>query len=141
MKYLHCEYILDLGEIIARYACLMNIQALVFIIFSLFLGPREVCYGEVGCFPLRSYCGEDIFLPQPPEHIDTTFLLYTANQTGQAITYHMRRAQFFNRGFNSSLETKIIIHGFIYSANGAGITDIRDAFLAQVSRISMLNLY
>ena len=100
--------------------------------YHFYVGSPEVCYGEVGCFPLRSYCGEDIFLPQPPEHIDTTFLLYTSNQTGQAITYHMSGAQFSNRGFDSSLDTKIVIHGFVYSANGAGITDIRDGFLAQV---------
>ena len=99
----------------------------------LFLGSREVCYGEVGCFALRSYCGEDIYLPQSPDQIGTTFSLYTSSRTAsQAITYHMTQAQFSARGFDSSRDTKIIIHGFIHSANGAGITDIRDALLAQV---------
>ena len=92
-----------------------------------------VCYCEVGCFALRSYCHEDIYLPESPEEIGTKFLLYiSGGGPRKEITYNMDEAEFIDRGFDSSRATKIVIHGFTSSANDDGIRDIKDAFLAHV---------
>ena len=103
----------------------------------LYLGCRSgnggfCCYLEVGCFYLRNDC-ERKKLPESPEEIGTTFLLYTSNRlANQVITYHMTEAQFAERGFDQLRDTKIVIHGFRSSAHNAGLTDIRDAFIMQV---------
>ena len=100
----------------------------------LLLGPSKVCFCEVGCFALRSYCKEDIYLPESPEKIQTKFSLYTSSskENSREITNHMEEAEFAESGFDSSRATKVVIHGFMSSANHAGIIDIRDEFLAQV---------
>ena len=100
---------------------------------GLFNWRSKVCYDELGCFSKRSYCNENLrsLLPEPPEQLDTRFLLYT-NLAFEQITYDMTRNDFQNLGFDSTRETKVFIHGFIDSVNGREVAVVRDALIAKV---------
>ena len=93
------------------------------------------CYTGLGCFTKRSECGEGYFslLPESPDAIKTSFVLFTSphgTDDGNNISYNMSKNEFLNSGFDVSRETKIIIHGFIDSADG--MERIKDAFLSKV---------
>ena len=96
------------------------------------------CFDELGCFPNRAECGEDrtSLLPESPEKIKTQFLLFTSpsQRSGNVLTYNMNENEFLNAGFDPAHPTKFVIHGFINSADSVAIEDIKDAFLAVVSK-------
>lgn len=95
---------------------------------------REVCYDIVGCFPMpRSQISPLKKPPQPPEAVDTKFLLLTKNTLSKNITHLLKygdqQKSLIDVNFNYSLPTKVIVHGFKGSGQDRGALDISTALL------------
>jgi hypothetical protein len=97
-----------------------------------------VCYKYVGCFdnfPPFDNAGLD--LPQPPEEIGTEFVLYTRRNwnTSKHLNYTSLtsvRSSFYN----SSAETKFIVHGFTSSIKTMWLHEMKNALLQKVIFLS-----
>jgi hypothetical protein len=109
-------------------AVLANLLVLVCLID--YVNCRDVCYEGYGCFTDKAPFGgvsqrPFALLPDRPERINTKFTLYNRKsmKLGQAIN-----SKLFN-GFNASLSTKFIIHGFLHHGNKEWILAMKDAIL------------
>ncbi|CAF1294254.1 unnamed protein product [Rotaria sordida] len=94
-------------------------------------GLKNVCYDEYGCFTSGPPFGLTLqrpiaLLPDPPEVIDTRFLLYTRQSKGkaQAISRHTTLGT-----WDRTKATKILVHGFLDTINSAWWPEMKDAFL------------
>ncbi|CAF0745305.1 unnamed protein product [Didymodactylos carnosus] len=90
----------------------------VFVEIDIF--PRTICYDGYGCFTTaRPFSGTlerpVALLPNSPEKIATSFLLYTRSTIHKGEILH-RQIQNFGH-FASNKKTKIIIHGFLDNSN------------------------
>ena len=76
-----------------------------------------VCYDRVGCFadgPPFSSQASTVFLPESPDDILTTYLMYTRNNVGEEEKLDARRPGNFTRlwpQYSPKRLTKIILHG------------------------------
>ncbi|XP_050532433.1 pancreatic triacylglycerol lipase-like [Daktulosphaira vitifoliae] len=76
---------------------------------------KQICYDAVGCFPVpRSAHSPIVKSPQPPDAVNTKFLLITRqNRTNYSfVTYGDNHSSLKNSNFRPELPTKIIIHGY-----------------------------
>ncbi|XP_030768276.1 uncharacterized protein LOC115891834 isoform X2 [Sitophilus oryzae] len=99
----------------------------------------SVCYEELGCFEASGPFGYLDMLPSKPEEISTKFLMYPARtrrrRSGSApaeipfdkITEAFEWAK---SGFNKSLPTKVLIHGFGSDCGYIWAYEIRSALMA-----------
>ncbi|XP_065226686.1 pancreatic triacylglycerol lipase-like [Planococcus citri] len=98
------------------------------------LRSREVCYDMVGCFPMpRSQISPLKKPPQPPEAVDTKFILLTRNFIETNITnllkYGDNQKSLLDANLDISLPIKLIVHGFKGSGQDRGAIEIATSFL------------
>ncbi|OWF43647.1 inactive pancreatic lipase-related protein 1-like [Mizuhopecten yessoensis] len=96
-----------------------------------FLFTRQVCYQHIGCFsnarPFRNAKG---YLPEPPDHIQTNFLLYTRQNTTHAKSLDpYNNATVTGSHFDSAKNTKVIIHGYRDSGHSHWMQQMVQVFL------------
>ncbi|CAF1415739.1 unnamed protein product [Rotaria sordida] len=94
-------------------------------------GLMNVCYDDYGCFTSGPPFGLTLhrpiaLLPDPPEVIDTRFLLYTRykKDKGQAISRHTTLGT-----WDRTKATKILVHGFLDTINSTWWPEMKNAFL------------
>ncbi|XP_076265251.1 uncharacterized protein LOC143199365 [Rhynchophorus ferrugineus] len=99
----------------------------------------SVCYPELGCFEASGPFGYLDMLPNKPEEINTKFLMYPARtrrrRSGSApaeIPFDKLTEAFewAKSGFNKSLPTKVLIHGFGSDCGYIWAYEIRSALMA-----------
>lgn len=99
----------------------------------------SVCYDGLGCFEASGPFGYLDMLPSKPEEINTRFLLYPARtrqrRSGSApteIPFEKLDEAFVwaKGGFNKSLPTKVLIHGFGSDCGYIWAYEIRSALMA-----------
>ncbi|CAG9772850.1 unnamed protein product [Ceutorhynchus assimilis] len=99
----------------------------------------SICYDELGCFEASGPFGYLDMLPSKPEEINTKFLMYPARnkkrQSGSAPTEVPFEKiddafEWAKGGFNMSLPTKILIHGFGSDCGYIWAYEIRSALMA-----------
>lgn len=98
----------------------------------------SVCYPEVGCFETSGPFGYLDMLPSKPEEIDTKFLMYPGHSKRRsgsppAEIPFANLADAFkwaNQGFNKSLPTKVLIHGFGSGCSHIWVYEMRSALMA-----------
>ncbi|KAK3579098.1 hypothetical protein CHS0354_022117 [Potamilus streckersoni] len=99
-----------------------------------FFWSRNVCYEKVGCFtsayPFTNTKG---LLPQPPEEIDTRFLLFTHRNPHRPVEIRVEDPLPWNqfRHFNRDHQTKVIIHGYFDSSDKHWVGEMVNALLLQ----------
>lgn len=91
----------------------------------------------VGCFPMpRTQISPLKKPPQPPETVDTKFLLLTraslSTNSSHLLKYGDNQKSLIDADFNYSLPTKLIVHGFKGSGQDRGALDISTALLELV---------
>jgi pancreatic triacylglycerol lipase len=102
------------------------------------INAREVCFDDLGCFvDTKPFSGSTqrpvAVLPDTPQKINTSFILYTSRNTpGEFITYSNIPAS-----FNVSLPTKLLVHGFWHDAQRPWVLDMKDALL-NASRMNVI---
>ncbi|KAL3267942.1 hypothetical protein HHI36_007079 [Cryptolaemus montrouzieri] len=102
---------------------------------------ESVCYPDLGCFDSSGPFGYLDMLPAKPEEINTKFLLYPGRSRGRSGTppaeipyYNISEAfEWANQGFNKSLPTKVLIHGFGSGCTHIWVYEMRSALMAVVS--------
>ena len=99
----------------------------------------------VGCFPMpRTQISPLKKPPQPPETVDTKFILITrsslATNSSFMLKYGDNQKSLILANFDNTLPTKMIIHGFKGSGQDRGAQDIASAFLDLVTFISVFSL-
>ncbi|CAG7822757.1 unnamed protein product, partial [Allacma fusca] len=93
-----------------------------------------VCYGELGCFRDEGPFDYLDMLPSPPEEIGTKFLLFTRqNRQVPEVFSYFNFTSMYGSYFNSSIPTKVIIHGFGSTCNRIWASEMRLALLSVVS--------
>ncbi|XP_072026119.1 pancreatic lipase-related protein 2-like isoform X2 [Amphiura filiformis] len=96
-------------------------------------GVPCVCYDNLDCFPVRPECGENNKSPLPnsPSDLGTRFLLFTSKkpQSSQLLNYSTIGSEFIRAGFDTAVETKVLIHGFTDNADSPAVKSVKDAFL------------
>ncbi|EFA09964.1 uncharacterized protein LOC100142416 [Tribolium castaneum] len=98
----------------------------------------SVCYGELGCFEASGPFGYLDMLPSKPEEIDTKFLLYPGHGRRRSGTSpaevpfsSIKEAfEWAKQGFNKSLPTKVLIHGFGSDCSHIWVYEMRSALMA-----------
>ncbi|XP_076462116.1 pancreatic lipase-related protein 2-like [Babylonia areolata] len=92
-----------------------------------------VCYEAVGCFSnLAPFDNANNELPQPPDFVNTTFMLYTRRNAGEhdyEVLSYKNDTSLADSGFNSQLMTRVIVHGFSNSGFEKWVQKMKDAFL------------
>jgi len=94
-----------------------------------------VCYGaDLGCFRDEGPFDYLDMLPSPPEEIGTKFLFYSKEGEPEVYSY-FNYTKFSLNGskFNSSIPTKIIVHGFGSTCLRMWANEMRSALLSVVS--------
>lgn len=92
----------------------------------------------VGCFPMpRTQISPLKKPPQPPETVDTKFILLTrssldSNET-DFLKYGDHQRSLNAAKFDNTLPVKLIVHGFKGSGQDKGAQDIAASFLEIVS--------
>lgn len=100
---------------------------------------KEVCFDALGCFQDTKPFGSTIFrpigkLPESPEQIDTTFVLFNKNYlSGQTVT-----GDTVPNGYLPRAATKVIIHGLRGSATTEWVVEMKDALLASTKDINVI---
>ncbi|XP_062609022.1 inactive pancreatic lipase-related protein 1-like [Saccostrea cucullata] len=91
----------------------------------------KVCYQHVGCFSnAKPFHNAWLKLPQSPSTIDTTFNLYTRQNTDTAQILNPYDTNTVSSShFDSSLPTVFITHGFQDTAKSGWPLDMKDALL------------
>ncbi|GJQ83860.1 hypothetical protein Trydic_g6738 [Trypoxylus dichotomus] len=98
----------------------------------------SVCYPDLGCFESSGPFGYLDMLPSTPEEISTKFLLYPLSSNRRRSGSQPTEVPFGNisdafvwakKGFNSSLPTKIMIHGFGSDCSHIWVYEMRSALL------------
>ncbi|KAH0809912.1 hypothetical protein GEV33_012880 [Tenebrio molitor] len=98
----------------------------------------EVCYEDLGCFEASGPFGYLDMLPSKPEEIDTKFLLYPGHSRRRSgsspaevpFTSIKEAFEWAKQGFNKSLPTKVLIHGFGSDCSHIWIYEMRSALMA-----------
>lgn len=98
----------------------------------------SVCYDNLGCFEASGPFGYLDMLPSKPEEIGTKFLLYPGHQKRRSgsntvdVPFSSIKDAFewAKQGFNSSLPTKVLIHGFGSDCSHIWIYEMRSALMA-----------
>ncbi|KAK9877022.1 hypothetical protein WA026_016048 [Henosepilachna vigintioctopunctata] len=99
---------------------------------------ESVCYTDLGCFDSSGPFGYLDMLPSKPEEINTKFLLYPGRSRGRSgtppaeIPFHNISDAFewAKQGFNKSLPTKVLIHGFGSGCTHVWVYEMRSALMA-----------
>ncbi|XP_030841944.1 pancreatic lipase-related protein 2 [Strongylocentrotus purpuratus] len=103
------------------------VQLLVFACLLLAVSC-SVCYDDLGCFDTSMACHWRN--PSSPADIGTTFKLYTRqNRYSGDVLDRTDDATITSSNFESSLDTKLIVHGWTDSMTGDSWIDMRDALL------------
>lgn len=100
----------------------------------------QVCYPDLGCFDTSGPFGYIDMPPSKPEEIGTKFLLYPSHSrrrsgsaTGEVAYNQLDDAyRWAKDGFNSSIPTKVLIHGFGSDCTHIWIYEMRSALMAVV---------
>lgn len=118
-----------------------NQSILISVIISLncnFVPDRAavVCYGNLGCFDSALPCHKKRGLPEAPEKINTTFLLYTSESRDAPDRLNLQDdSSILSSSFQSNRPTKFIVHGFNSNAMLGWVSTMKDALLKLVSDI------
>lgn len=101
---------------------------------------NTICYADLGCFDASASgpFGYLDMLPNTPEEIDTKFLLYpghgkrrSGNAPGEVPFRNLSDAfTWAKQGFNNTLPTKVMIHGFGSDCSHIWIYEMRSALMA-----------
>ncbi|XP_044753246.1 uncharacterized protein LOC123312811 [Coccinella septempunctata] len=99
---------------------------------------QSVCYPEIGCFDSSGPFSYLDMLPSKPEEIGTKFLLYPGRSRGRSgtppaeVPFHNISDAFdwAKQGFNNSLPTKVLIHGFGSGCTHIWVYEMRSALMA-----------
>lgn len=122
----------------------MHRRYILTIICCYFRSKREekgVCYQGLGCFDATGPFGYLDMLPATPEEISTRFLLYPSHRRRRSGLAHTE-VPFSNvsdafdwaqQGFNKSLPTKVLIHGFGSTCIEIWVYELKSALMAIVS--------
>lgn len=97
---------------------------------------KTVCYKYVGCFNnLPPFDNAAYDLPRSPEEIGTEFLLFTQrNPSNPDRLDYVSQSSVVSSHFQSSIQTKIIIHGFANTVKTTWLYNMKDAFLTKVKK-------
>ncbi|XP_017771250.1 PREDICTED: uncharacterized protein LOC108558749 [Nicrophorus vespilloides] len=98
----------------------------------------SVCYDDVGCFAASGPFSYLDTLPSSPVEVNTRFLLYPAqskrrsgNPPGEVPFHNLTDAFVWaKQGFNNSLTTKVMIHGFGSDCTHIWVYEMRSALMA-----------
>ncbi|KAJ8917779.1 hypothetical protein NQ315_010685, partial [Exocentrus adspersus] len=98
----------------------------------------SVCYPDLGCFEASGPFGYLDMLPGKPEEINTKFLLYPGRSRRRSgsppaeVPFEKLDDAFewAKQGFNKSLPTKVLIHGFGSDCSYIWVYEIRSALMA-----------
>lgn len=101
----------------------------------------SVCYTELGCFEASGPFGYLDTLPAKPEEIGTKFMLYPGRNRRKSGSPPVEvpfekideAFEWAKQGFNSSLPTKVLIHGFGSHCSYIWAYEIRSSLMAVVS--------
>ncbi|KAL3869913.1 hypothetical protein ACJMK2_042535 [Sinanodonta woodiana] len=99
-----------------------------------FFWSRNVCYEKVGCFTsAKPFTNTNGLLPQPPEEIDTRFLLFTHRNPHRPVEIRVEDPLPWNQfhHFNKEHSTKVIIHGYLDSPEKHWVGEMVNALLLQ----------
>ena len=112
---------------------------LLILLNSILIYGRDICYGDLGCFTDSSPFGGTLqrpiaFLPDTPEKIAVKFTLFNRNTNGAIIS-----AGSLGSGFDSSIGTKFITHGFLHNAIKPWVLEMKDAILS-VDNVNVITL-
>ncbi|KAF8787339.1 Pancreatic lipase-related protein 2 like protein [Argiope bruennichi] len=90
----------------------------------------SVCYDELGCFDKEGTFKHLKQLPEPPESVNTQFLLYTRKNphTPQFIDYK-KPETIVNSNINPKLPLKVLTHGFGGKNNLTWLWEMKNAFI------------
>lgn len=99
------------------------------------------CYKDLGCFEASGPFGYLDTLPDKPEDIATKFLMFPGRRRRKRgsppaeVPFDKLDEAFewAKDGFNGSLPTKVLIHGFGSDCNYIWVYEIRSALMAVVS--------
>lgn len=107
-----------------------------------------MCYPDLGCFDTSGPFGYIDVPPNTPEEIGTKFLLYPSHNrrkrgaaTAEVPYNKLDEAYHWARdGFNGSLPTKVLIHGFGSDCTHIWVYEMRSALMAVVSSLNTISL-
>ncbi|XP_022916020.2 uncharacterized protein [Onthophagus taurus] len=100
----------------------------------------SVCYPDLGCFESSGPFGYLDMLPNTPEEISTTFLLYPFSKRRRRSGTQPIEIPFSNitdafdwstKNFNGTLPTKVMIHGFGSDCSHIWVYEMRSALLEE----------
>ena len=94
---------------------------------------ESICYGNLGCFRDEGPFDYLDMLPSSPDEIETKFLFYNRANKYTPIVYTYFNYTSIGEGYNVSLPTKVIIHGFGSTCGRAWASEMRLTLLAVVS--------
>ncbi|CAL1272120.1 unnamed protein product, partial [Larinioides sclopetarius] len=90
----------------------------------------SVCYDELGCFDKQGTFKHLKQLPEPPETVNTQFLLYTKkNPIAPQFLDYKKPETIINSNIDPKLPLKIITHGFGGKNNLTWLWDMKNAFI------------
>jgi len=92
----------------------------------------SVCYPVVGCFDNNDpFNNAALQVPQPPELIDTQFLLFTqeASIKPEFLFYNGNDQSITESSLNSTRWLRIIVHGFTNNRDSIWIQPLKDELL------------
>ncbi|XP_056013680.1 inactive pancreatic lipase-related protein 1-like [Ostrea edulis] len=92
---------------------------------------QSVCYKNVGCFSNQApFDNANGYLPQSPDKIQITFMLYTRqnNETAQNLKPY-NSSTITNSNFAANRPTIFITHGFTDTTKSGWAQEMKDAFL------------
>lgn len=90
----------------------------------------SVCYDDLGCFEKNGTFKHLKQLPEPPESVNTQFLLYTRrNRDTPQFLDHLKPETVLKSNLDKTKPLKILTHGFGGKNNMTWMTDLRNAFL------------
>ena len=112
---------------------------LLILLNSILIYGRDICYGDLGCFTDSNPFGGTLqrpiaFLPDTPEKIAVKFTLFNRNTNGAIIS-----AGNLGSGFDPSIGTKFITHGFLHNAIKPWVLEMKDAILS-VDNVNVITL-
>jgi hypothetical protein len=93
---------------------------------------NSVCYPVVGCFDNNDpFNNAALEVPQPPELIDTQFLLFTQEATTKPefLFYNGNDQSITESSLNSTRWLRIIVHGFTNNRDSIWIQPLKDELL------------
>ncbi|XP_050437348.1 uncharacterized protein LOC126843699 [Adelges cooleyi] len=96
----------------------------------------KVCYPEVGCFDESGPYGYIGTVPNPPDEVNTRFLLYNSRRSRRdtplldvAFKNMTSIWHWAGKAFNVTAPTKVIVHGFGSSCSNVWVYEMRSALM------------